>query len=191
MPNQKLYIKNMVCHRCKLVVESELKKLHLNPVAIELGEVTLEENGISNEQKEQLKEALEKVGFELMDDKKSRTIEKIKSVIINAIHHKAEPTAQKFSQLITDALHYDYPYLSRLFTEVEGITIEHYIIQQKIEKVKEYLIYDELSLSQIAFNMGYSSTAHLSTQFKKVTGLTPSQFKAIQNKARKPLDQIQ
>lgn len=190
MSAQKLYIKNMVCHRCKLVVQAELEKLGLQPVAVELGEVTLAGKTISNTQKEALKTALEGVGFELMDDKKSRTIEKIKSVIIDAIHHSDEPTHQKFSQLITDALHYDYPYLSRLFTEVEGITIEHYIIQQKIEKVKEYLIYDELSLSQIAFNMGYSSTAHLSTQFKKVTGLTPTQFKAIQHKSRKPLDEI-
>ncbi len=190
MSTQKLYIKNMVCHRCKLVVESELKKLNLHPVAIELGEVMLPENELTDEKKEQLKKALEGVGFELMDDKRSRTIEKIKSVIINAIHHADEPTHQKYSQLITDALHYDYPYLSRLFNEVEGITIEQYIIQQKIEKVKEFLIYDELSLSQIAFNMGYSSTAHLSAQFKKVTGLTPSQFKAVQNKARKPLDGV-
>ena len=180
----------MVCHRCKLVVQAELEKLDLQPVSVELGEVTLEDGALNDKKKQQLKDALEKVGFELMDDKRSRTIEKIKSVIINAIHHSNEPTQQKFSQLITDALHYDYPYLSRLFTEVEGITIEHYIIQQKIEKVKEYLIYNELSLSQIAFNMGYSSTAHLSAQFKKVTGLTPSQFKAIQHKARKPLDQI-
>lgn len=190
MSTQKLYIKNMVCHRCILVVQAELQKLNLHPLQVELGEVTLADGDLSDKKKEALKKALEGVGFELMDDKKSRTIEKIKSVIINAIHHSNAPTQQKYSQLITDALHYDYPYLSRLFTEVEGITIEHYIIQQKIEKVKEYLIYDELSLSQIAFDMGYSSTAHLSAQFKKVTGLTPSQFKAIQNKARKPLDGI-
>jgi len=190
MSTQKLYIKNMVCHRCKLVVESELKKLGLHPVAIELGEVTLAEKELNESLKKNLQQALEAVGFELMDDKRSRTIEKIKSVIISAIHHSNEPTQQKFSQLITDALHYDYPYLSRLFTEVEGITIEHYIIQQKIEKVKEHLIYDELTLGQIAFNMGYSSTAHLSAQFKKATGLTPSQFKAIQHKPRKPLDNI-
>ncbi len=180
----------MVCHRCKLVVQAELQKLQLQPLSVELGEVVINENELTDEKKEQLKKALESVGFELMDDKRSRTIEKIKSVIIHAIHHTSEPTHQKYSQLITDALHYDYPYLSRLFTEVEGITIEQYIIQQKTEKVKEFLIYDELSLSQIAFNMGYSSTAHLSAQFKKVTGLTPSQFKAVQNKARKPLDGV-
>ena len=190
MSTQKLYIKNMVCHRCKLVVHDQLEKLNLHPLSVELGEVTLDETALSEAKKRELKEALQKVGFELMDDKKSRTIEKIKSVIIGAIHHTNEPVHQKYSQLITDALHYDYPYLSRLFAEVEGITIEHYIIQQKIEKVKEYLIYDELSLSQISFQMGYSSTAHLSAQFKKVTGLTPSQFKALQTKPRKPLDGI-
>ena len=190
MSTQKLYIKNMVCHRCKLVVQSELQKLGLEPLSVELGEVTLDQDSLDDDKKEQIRTSLEQVGFELMDDRKSRIIEKIKAVIINAIHHTDEPTKQKYSQLITDALHYDYPYLSRLFAEVEGITIEHYIIQQKIEKVKEYLIYDELSLSQIAFNMGYSSTAHLSAQFKKATGLTPSQFKALQTKPRKPLDEV-
>lgn len=180
----------MVCHRCRLVVQAELEKLGLNPLSVELGEVTLQESALTDEQLTAINNAMQQVGFELMDDRKSRMIEKIKNVIINAIHHAGEPTAQKFSHLIAAELHYDYPYLSRLFAEVEGITIEHYIIQQKIEKVKEYLIYDELSLSQIAFNMGYSSTAHLSAQFKKATGLTPSQFKALQNKERKPLDKI-
>ena len=180
----------MVCPRCKMVVQAELEKLHLHPISVELGEVTLAENRLNDGQLSAVKNALEGVGFELLDDRKSRTIEKIKSVLINAIHYNNEPTQQKYSQLITDSLHYDYPYLSRLFAEVEGITIEHYIIQQKIEKVKEYLVYDELSLSQIAFNMGYSSVAHLSAQFKKATGLTPSQFKALQTKNRKPLDRI-
>ena len=190
MSTLKLHIKNMVCQRCKMVVENELKKLHLHPIAVELGEVTLAENRLNDGQLAAVTKALEEVGFELLDDRKSRTIEKIKNIVINAVHHTDEPTQHKYSQLITDSLHYDYPYLSRLFAEVEGITIEHYIIQQKIERVKEYLIYDELSLSQIAYNMGYSSTAHLSAQFKKVTGLTPTQFKAIQHKSRKPLDGI-
>ena len=180
----------MVCHRCKLVVQAELQKLGLHPLSVELGEVLLPGNELDDEKKVHLKEVLERVGFELMDDRKSRTIEKIKSVLITAIHHSSEPTHQKYSQLITDALQYDYPYLSRLFAEVEGITIEQYIIQQKIERVKEYLIYDELSLSGIAFNMGYSSTAHLSAQFKKVTGLTPTQFKTLQHKGRRPLDSV-
>ena len=180
----------MVCHRCKMVVKAELEKLGLHPVNIELGEAVLEEKDLSSQQHEAIKQALEKVGFELMDDRKSRLIEKIKNTIIQLIHYTDEPTKQKYSEVIASELHYDYPYLSKLFAEVEGITIEQYIIQQKIEKVKEYLVYDELSLSQIAFNMGYSSTAHLSAQFKKVTGLTPSQFKALQHKERKPLDEI-
>ena len=180
----------MVCHRCKMVVEAELEKLGLHPVKVELGEVALSEKELTTDQQEAVKGALEKVGFELMDDRKSRLIEKIKNVIINLVHYSDEPTKQRYSDLIAAEVHYDYPYLSKLFTEVEGITIEQYIIQQKIEKVKEYLIYDELSLSQIAFNMGYSSVAHLSTQFKKITGLTPSQFKALQHKNRKPLDEV-
>ena len=180
----------MVCHRCKMVVETELRKLGFHPVHITLGEATLQEENLSTEQQQAIKDSLEKVGFELMDDRKSRIIEKIKNTIIQLIHYTDEPTKQKYSEVISAELHYDYPYLSKLFAEVEGITIEQYIIQQKIEKVKEYLVYDELSLSQIAFNMGYSSTAHLSAQFKKVTGLTPSQFKALQHKERKPLDGI-
>jgi AraC family transcriptional regulator len=189
LKHHKLYIKNMVCHRCKLVVQSELEKLQLHPLSVDLGEVTLQEE-LKDDQVAAVKEALEKVGFELIDDRKSRLIEKIKNVVINLVHHNSEPAHHKYSEIISGELHYDYPYLSRLFTEVEGITIEQYIIQQKIEKVKEYLVYDELSLSQIAFNMGYSSVAHLSAQFKKITGLTPSQFKALQTKNRKPLDQV-
>ncbi len=190
MPSQTLYIKNMVCHRCKLVVKAELEKVGLHPLVVELGEVVLEEKELNTQQTEDLKKALEDVGFELIDDRKSRMIEKIKNVVINLIHHASEPVKQKYSDIIAAELHYDYPYLSKLFAEVEGITIEQYIIQQKIEKVKEYLVYDELSLSQIAFDMGYSSVAHLSNQFKKITGLTPSGFKALQNKERKPLDHL-
>lgn len=185
-----IYIKNMVCHRCKLVVKDELEKLGLHPLKIELGEVVLQEDELKNDQVETIKKAIEHVGFELIDNRKSRMIEKIKNVIIQTIHHTSEPVHQKFSEIISAELHYDYPHLSKLFAEVEGITIEQYVIQQKIEKVKEYLIYDELSLSQVAFNMGYSSVAHLSTQFKKITGLTPSQFKSLQTKNRKSLDQV-
>lgn len=185
-----LHIKNMVCHRCKLVVKAELEKLGLHPIVVELGEVHLAEGALSVQQKAGVEAALGAVGFELIDDRKSRLIEGIKNIIIQQVHHTAEPAKYKFSELIAAALHYDYPYLSRLFAEVEGITIEQFIILQKIERVKELLVYDEQSLSQIAFDMGYSSTAHLSAQFKKTTGLTPSQFKALQNKSRKPLDGI-
>lgn len=186
----KLYIKNMVCHRCRLVVSAELEKLDLKPLSVELGEVVLQEKELTDQQQAALKKALEDVGFELIDDRKSRLIEKVKKLIIHWVHYADEPPRQKYSDLIAAEVHYDYPYISRLFTEVEGITIEQYIMQQKIEKVKEHLVYDELSLSQIAFEMGYSSTAHLSGQFKKLTGMTPSQFKNLQHKNRKPLDQV-
>jgi AraC-like DNA-binding protein len=137
-----------------------------------------------------LKESLTGVGFELIDDKKSRTIEKIKNLIINLIHYPEETQSLKYSEYLSRELHHDYSSLSRLFSEVEGITIEHYIITQKIEKVKELLTYDELSLSQIADVMEYSSVAHLSAQFKKTTGMTPTRFKDLHRGLRKPLDKI-
>jgi AraC family transcriptional regulator len=185
-----LYIKNMVCHRCKMVVKSELENLHLHPVAISLGEAVIEENELSREQSGQLSDALNAVGFELIDDKRSKLIEKIKAFIIDTIHYKDEQPQKNFSELISKHLHHDYSYLSNLFSEVEGITIEQYIINQKIEKVKELMMYNEQSLSQIALQLGYSSTAHLSNQFKKITGLTPTQFKQIGLQSRKSLDEI-
>jgi AraC family transcriptional regulator len=180
----------MVCHRCKMVVKSELENLHLHPVAISLGEAVIEENELSREQSGQLSDALNAVGFELIDDKRSKLIEKIKAFIIDTIHYKDEQPQKNFSELISKHLHHDYSYLSNLFSEVEGITIEQYIINQKIEKVKELMMYNEQSLSQIALQLGYSSTAHLSNQFKKITGLTPTQFKQIGLQSRKSLDEI-
>lgn len=188
----KLFIKNMVCNRCKMVVKSRLEALQLHPVHVELGEAVLAEESLTAVQEEQLKTELEQLGFELIDDRKSRMIEKIKSIIINLVHHQDadDQPKLKLSEVISAALHYDYPYLSKLFSEVEGTTIEQYLINQKIERVKELLVYDELNLSEIAFRMGYSSVAHLSAQFKKITGLPPSHFKHIGQQHRKPLDEV-
>lgn len=186
----KLYIRNMVCHRCKLAVESELQKAGLTPVNIELGEVSIAEDHIEKDTLQQLQHSLQQLGFELLDDKKQKLIEQIKTFIIQLVHYNDEPLKKKYSQLIQEHLHHDYSYLSNLFSEVEGITIEQYIIHQKIEKVKELLVYDELSLNEIAFQLNYSSAAHVSAQFKKVTGLTPSEFKKLSSGHRKPLDKI-
>lgn len=172
-----------------MVVKDQLEQLGISPKQVELGEV--EVDGIlSAEQLTIIGSALILLGFELIDDKKSRTIEKIKSLVIELIHHTEEQTKLKYSEYISSHLNYDYPHLSKLFSEVEGITIEQYIISQKIEKVKELLVYDEMSLSQIADRLGYSSVAHLSAQFKKTTGLTPSFFKNLAIRNRKPLDEV-
>ena len=180
----------MVCHRCKMAVSTELKKLQLHPVNISLGEVTLEEKQLSREQLNMLSAKLRVIGFELIDDKRSKLIEQIKTFIIDMVHYKKEQPNKKYSELLSQHLHYDYSHLSNLFSQVEGITIEQYILNQKIEKVKELLLYDELSLSQIALQLDYSSTAHLSSQFKKLTGLTPSKFKQIGVQSRKSLDDV-
>lgn len=186
----RLHIKNMVCQRCKMVVESSLRQLNLHPVSVMLGEVVLEEKSLSEKKTALLRTTLEEAGFELMDDKKSQLLEQIRTFIIETVHYKEEPSQLKFSQLLSQHLHHDYSYLSKLFSEVEGITIEQYLIHQKIEKAKELLHYNELPLSQIAFDLGYSSTAHLSAQFKKITGLTPTQFKQMGTHSRRPLDKV-
>ena len=180
----------MVCHRCKMVVKAEFEKLNLHPVNISLGEVMIVEKELKKEQLNNLSDALQAVGFEMIDTKRSKQIEQIKTFIIDTIHYKEEQPQKNFSELISKHLHHDYSYLSNLFSEIEGITIEQYILNQKIEKVKELLMYNELSLSQIALQLGYSSTAHLSNQFKKLTGLTPSQFKQIGLQGRKSLDDV-
>lgn len=180
----------MVCHRCKMVVRAELEKLKLTPVHIDLGEVIIEEKALSKEQSSKLSEALKVVGFELIDNRKSKLIEQMKTFIIQSIHYKEEQPSKNYSKILAEHFHHDYSYLSNLFSKVEGITIEQYIISQKIEKVKELLLYDELSLSQIAYQLGYSSTAHLSAQFKKYTGLTASEFKTLYPGTRKSLDDI-
>lgn len=179
----------MVSLRCKMRVKEELVKLGLHFVNVSLGEVEVMEN-ISPQQHDQLKESLSKSGLELMDDRKSMLIEKIKNVIVEMVHYKDELPKVNFSNYLTDKLHYDYTYLANLFSETEGTTIEHYILRHKIERVKELIIYDEMNLTEIAAKLHYSSVAHLSTQFKKVTGLTPSFFKSLKDKKRNPLDNV-
>lgn len=184
-----LYIKNMVCDRCILVVKQELEKLNLQYSSVTLGEVALAIEP-SEKQLIQLKENLAVLGFEVLDDSRKKLIEKIKNIIIEQIHYSDADDKHNFSEILSQKLHKDYSYLSNLFSEVEGITIEKYVINQKIEKAKELMVYDELNLSEIAFRLGYSSVAHLSSQFKKVTGLAPSHFKKLGGIQRKSLDKI-
>ncbi|HBZ68003.1 MAG TPA: AraC family transcriptional regulator [Bacteroidales bacterium] len=185
----KLYIKYMVSIRCKMILKSELEKLNLHYHKIDLGEVEIMEN-ISDLQRVQLAGALKKSGLELMEDKKAILIERIKNVIIEMVHYSDNPPKTNFSDYLSSTLDYDYTYLSNLFSEVTGVTIEHYIIAHKIERVKELLIYNELSLTEISYLLNYSSVAHLSYQFKKVTGLTPTYFKQLKEKRRNTLDKV-
>lgn len=185
----KLYIKNMVCNRCIMVVKNELEKLGFQPLHISLGEATLQ-NDLTESEKITIDNQLKTFGFELIDDKKSRLIGQIKTYIIKLIHQNTTELKTNLSDYLSSTLHHDYTYLSNLFSEVEGTTIEKYFIAQKIEKVKELLVYDELSLSEIAFQMNYSSVGYLSNQFKKVTGLTPTHFKNIKEIKRIPLDEV-
>ena len=187
--NSTIFIRNMVCSRCIMVVQNELNRLGIAATSVKLGEVELADPLTAGD-KDLLAESLVRLGFELIDDKKSRIIEKIKTVIIGLVHHQKGDGKMNLSVLLSKELHHDYPYLSNLFSDVEGTTIEKYFIAQKIEKVKELLVYDELSLSEIAFRLNYSSVAHLSSQFKKITGLTPSHFKQIREDKRKPLDKV-
>jgi AraC-like DNA-binding protein len=179
----------MVCIRCKMVVKEELTKLGLHYASVELGEVEVLEK-ISLEQHDRFKAALLKSGLELMDDKKSVLIQKIKNVIIELVHYSEEPLTINFSEFLSQKLNHDYTYLANLFSEVQGTTIEKFLIAHKIERVKELLVYDELNLTEIAYKMHYSSVGHLSAQFKKVTGLTPSHFKQLRDKRRSMLDDM-
>ncbi len=180
----------MVCNRCIMVVKSEMDKLGIPVKSVSLGIVEIHEEVISAKQLNQLDKRLNLNGFERISDKTSRTIETIKTIIIQNIHHSETSIKMNWSDFIANELHYEYNYLSSLFSSVEGITIEQYIIRQKIEKVKELLLYDELTLNEIAWNLGYSSAAHLSGQFKKVTGLTPSGFKKMVENGRRTLDNL-
>jgi len=179
----------MVSHRCKMVVKAELKALGLHYVNVNLGEVEIMEN-ITQQQHNQIKIALAKSGLELMDDKKAMLIEKIKNVVVEMVHYTDEMPKINFSVYLSEKLKYDYTYLSNLFSETEGTTVEQYILLHKIERVKELIIYDELNLTQIAAKLHYSSVAHLSNQFKKITGLTPSFFKALKLKKRSTLENL-
>ena len=179
----------MVCIRCKMVVKAELEKLGLHYIVVELGEAEIMES-ISEEQHDQFKEALLKSGLELLDNKKSVLIQKIKNVIIEVIHYSEEPLAINFSDHLSQKLDHNYTYLANLFSEVQGTTIEKFIIAHKIERIKELILYDELNITEIAWKMNYSSVAHLSNQFKKVTGLTPSHFRQLKDKRRISIEDI-
>lgn len=171
----------MVSLRCKMIVRSELEQLGLHIINVDLGEVEIKED-LSPHQKAKLETALLRFGLELMEDKKSMLIEKIKNIVVEMIHYSDEPPVWNFSNYLAEKLNYDYNYLSNLFSEVKGTTIEHFIISHKIERAKELLIYNEMSLTEIADKLHYSNVAHLSNQFKKVTGLTPSFFKKMKHK---------
>jgi AraC-like DNA-binding protein len=179
----------MVSIRCKMLVKSELDKLGLHYGVVELGEVQTIED-LTTAQLEKLKIALLKSGLELMDDKKAILIERIKNVIVEMVHYEDELPKTKHSDYISAKLGHDYTYLTNLFSEATGTTIEHFIIAHKIEKVKELLLYDELNLTQISYKLNYSSVAHLSSQFKKITGLTPTFFKQLKQKKRITLDNL-
>ncbi|ESU27005.1 AraC family transcriptional regulator [Flavobacterium limnosediminis JC2902] len=185
----KVYIKNMVCHRCILAVETILNNLNLDYKSVTLGEIEFQ-HPLTADTREKMAQQLETIGFELIDDKKHQLIERIKNYIVQFIHHDKELLKINLSDFLANELGYEYNYLSNLFSEVEGTTIEKYVILQKIEKVKELIVYDELSLKEIANQLGYSSVAYLSNQFKKVTGLTPSHFKSIGQQKRIPLDHL-
>lgn len=178
----------MVSNRCKMLVKEELKKLGLHFI-VDMGVADIMEE-ITDEQRQKLGIALLRSGLELMNDRKAVLIEKIKNVIIEMIHYKDEVPKVNFSDYLSEKLHYDYTYLANLFSEVQGTTIERFIISHKIERVKELIIYDELNLTEIAWMMHYSSVAHLSNQFKKITGLSPSHFKNLKNKRRNPIEDI-
>lgn len=186
----KVYIKNMVCDRCIMAVRQLLDKQGLVYKNIRLGEVELGEKP-EEKQLEGLKAGLLEAGFELLDDKKARIVERIKNVIVSMVQgYDEDEFNKKLSATLQEKLQMDYHYLTSLFSSIEGVTIEKYVILQRIEKVKELLMYDELSLSEIAYKLGYSSVQHLSQQFKKITGLTPSRFKQLKDNLRKPLDKI-
>lgn len=181
-------IKNMVCNRCIKVVKEELTKSKINFDHVDLGTIYFTQE-ISEKEKEKLKEVLEKEGFELVEDKESIIVKKIKTLVVQLVHHgKEKPSNKNFSEFISSELGIEYSQLSKLFSEIEGNTIEHFIIEQRIERAKELIVYDELTISEISYLLNYSSPQHLSKQFKQITGLTPSVFKSIRD--RKKLDTI-
>ena len=184
-----LYIKNMVCDRCKMAVEHELRNLGLTPVEVELGVVCVKED-VSPACRMKIRARLEALGFELLEDRQQQTVDRIKSLIIELVHYRNNKSGTNLSAYLSEKLSSDYSALSRLFSESTDMTIERYFILQKIERIKELLFYDEMSLSEIADMMNYSSVAYLSTQFKNITGITPSQFKALKKKDLTQLDKL-
>lgn len=186
---QTIYIKNMVCDRCVMVVRDIFARLSIEVARVVLGEVETRET-LTAEQVQQLTAQLEAVGFEVIDNRRSKLIELIKNCIRDLVYRKEGSLKVNLSDYLAEHVHLDYSYLTSLFSEAEGTTIEKYFIAQKIERVKELLVYDDLSLSEIAHRLNYSSTAHLSSQFKKVTGLTPTFYKQLSDKRRKPIDKV-
>jgi AraC-like DNA-binding protein len=185
----KLYIKNMVCGRCEVAVKSELEKMELPIISIKLGEIELSRK-LTEAEIESLANNLKNLGFELLEDEISKTIEQIKNLVIDLVHYRNERIKINLSTYLSKELSQDYSSLSKLFSEMETGTIEHYFIAQKIEKAKELLVYDELSLSEIAIQLNYSNVAYLSSQFKKVTGFTPTHFKKMEENTRKQIDSL-
>jgi AraC-like DNA-binding protein len=179
----------MVSNHCKLAVKEELKKLGLHFIVVDLGEVEIMED-LSTDVREQLKGGLLSAGFELMDDKRAVLIERIINVIIEMVHHSSDIIKINFSDFLTEKLGLDYTYLSNMFSEVKGITIQQFIIIHKVERIKELLMYDELNLTEISYKLNYSSVAHLSNQFKKITGLSPSHFKKLKDNRRIPIEEL-
>jgi AraC family transcriptional regulator len=185
----RIYIKNMVCNRCIMVVRQEFEKIGTKPIEVTMGEITLQKE-LSKDELQIISSRLSDLGFEILDNQRQRQIEKIKKLLIEVVQSGEIEEHFSLSQFLTRKLNKEYTQISRLFSDVEGITLEQFFILQKIEKVKEWLVYDELSLSEISYKLGYSSVAHLSAQFKKITGLTPSHFKKFGGIHRKSLDQI-
>ncbi|MBK6977888.1 MAG: helix-turn-helix transcriptional regulator [Cytophagaceae bacterium] len=185
----KLYIKYMVSNRCKMLVKESLKNLGLHFIIVDLGVVEIMET-LTPEQMDLLKIVLKEAGLELMDNKRAMLIERIKNVVVEMVHYSDELPKTNFSDFLSEKLNHDYTYLANLFAEVQGSTIEHFIIAHKIERIKELIIYDEMNITEIAYKMNYSSVAHLSSQFKKVTGLTPTHFKQLKDKKRSPIEDI-
>lgn len=183
----KIYVKNMACESCKVVVRETLEELNISPLKVELGEIKTKEN-ISDDDKRELNKRIKKVGLELLEKKEGLLIEKIRKVVIDYVYKSDEKPNVKFSVLLSEEL--DYTYLANFFSEVESTTIERFIISLKIERIKELILFGEYSFSEIAHKLHYSSVAHLSTQFKKATGLTPSHFKALKNKRRITIQNI-
>lgn len=185
----KLYVRNMACLSCKVVIKEALEELNIFPLKIELGEIETKET-VTPDEKKKLNTMIKKAGLELLEDKQGILIEKIREVIVDYVYHTDEKTIINFSDLLSKKLNYNYTYLANFFSEVEATTIAQYVISLKIERIKELIMFEEFTLSEIAHKLHYSSAAHLSTQFKKTTGLTPSHFKALKNKRRKAIQEI-
>jgi AraC-like DNA-binding protein len=185
----KIYIQNMVSQRCKMMVMTELGKLGLNHRSIELGEVELQ-NPISEAERSSLGEELHKSGLELMDDKRAMLIEKIINLVVELVHYSTEPPQEPFSKTLFKHLKQDYRKLAEVFSKTKGVTIEHFIILHKVERIKELIIYDELNITEISYKLHYSSVAHLSNQFRQITGLTPSAFKFLAKRTRQNLEDL-